>query len=164
MTRYLRFASPLGPVFATALAGAVTGLYFEGGRHAPALDPGWVEDPRNAPLAECRRQLLEYLEGRRLRFELVLATEGTDFQRRIWDEIARIPYGEVIAYAELARRAGTPGCARAAGAATGRNPLSIIVPCHRVVGSQGALTGYAGGLERKSRLLALESRARVEAA
>ncbi|HZZ94116.1 MAG TPA: methylated-DNA--[protein]-cysteine S-methyltransferase [Usitatibacter sp.] len=163
MTRHLRFHTPLGPVFAIAIAGTVTGLYFEGGRHAPPIDPSWIEDPRDAPLVECERQLLEYLQGERTRFELVVAAAGTPFQRRIWDEIARIPYGEVLTYAELARRAGAPGCARAAGAATGRNPLSIIVPCHRVVGTGGALTGYAGGLERKSRLLALEGALRAAA-
>jgi methylated-DNA-[protein]-cysteine S-methyltransferase len=85
-----------------------------------------------------------------------MTPSGTAFQQRVWREIARIPYGKTITYAELAKRAGSPGSARAAGAATGRNPLSIIVPCHRVVGSRGSLTGYAGGLERKARLLALE--------
>jgi len=158
MTRYHRFTTPLGTVFATAIAGSLTGLYFEGGRHAPSIDPCWLEDPRGEPLAACELQLREYLEGRRTRFELVTAPQGTPFQQRVWAQIARIPYGESITYAELARRAGAPGSARAAGAATGRNPLSIIVPCHRVVGSQGALTGYAGGLERKSHLLTLESR------
>jgi methylated-DNA-[protein]-cysteine S-methyltransferase len=158
MTCYHRFATPLGTVFATAVAGALTGLYFEGGRHAPQIDPCWLEDPHAEPLAACETQLREYLEGRRTRFELVTAPQGTAFQQRVWAEIARIPYGEVITYAALAQRAGAQGSARAAGAATGRNPLSIIVPCHRVVGSQGALTGYAGGLERKSHLLSLESR------
>lgn len=158
-----RFATPLGMMFATALGGALTGVYFEGGRHAPALAPHWVEDPDAEPLVAVRKQLLEYLSGLRLRFEVALAPQGTSFQQRVWSEIARIPYGEVITYAELARRAGAPGCARAAGAATGRNPLSIVVPCHRVVGSGGALTGYAGGLERKSALLALENPLRVAA-
>jgi methylated-DNA-[protein]-cysteine S-methyltransferase len=158
MTRYHRFATPLGTVFATAIGGSLTGLYYEGGRHAPPIDGGWTRDSRADPLAACERQLSEYLEGRRTRFELVTQAHGTPFQQRIWTEIARIPFGEVITYAELARRAGAPGSARAAGAATGRNPLSIIVPCHRVVGSHGSLTGYAGGLERKSHLLSLESR------
>ena len=163
MTRYHRFATPLGLVFATAIGGAVTGLYYVGGRHAPDIDPRWANDPKSEPLAACEKQLNEYLDGLRMRFDLVVEPQGTPFQHRIWNEIARIPYGEVITYAELARRAGVPSCARAAGAATGRNPLSIIVPCHRVVGSQGSLTGYAGGLERKERLLALESRVQVAA-
>jgi len=163
MIRYTRFATPLGVVFATAGGGALTGLYFEGGRHAPAVAPHWVEDPHAEPLVTVKQQLLEYLAGLRTRFDLVLDGQGTPFQRRVWQEIAAIPYGEVITYAELARRAGAPGCARAAGPATGRNPLSIIVPCHRVVGANGALTGYAGGLERKSQLLALEKQLRVAA-
>ncbi|MGE5617209.1 MAG: methylated-DNA--[protein]-cysteine S-methyltransferase, partial [Bacillota bacterium] len=102
------------------------------------------------------RQLADYFEGKRRGFEMPAVAKGTPFQQRIWKEIARIPYGETITYAELARRAGAPGSARAAGAATGRNPLSIVVPCHRVVGSGGSLTGYAGGLDRKEKLLTLE--------
>jgi methylated-DNA-[protein]-cysteine S-methyltransferase len=156
MIRYARFVTPLGTLFATALGGALTGLYFDGGRHAPAIPETWKEDPGAAPLRECARQLAEYLDCKRQRFDLPLAPEGSDFQRRVWIEIARIPYGETLTYAELARRAGAPGAARAAGAATGRNPLSIIVPCHRVVGSDGSLTGYAGGIERKTRLLEIE--------
>ena len=156
MIRYARIATPLGALFATTVGGALTGLYFDGGRHAPEISREWREDPGCAPLDECARQVTEYLAGRRQCFELPLAPEGTDFQRRVWIEIARIPYGETLTYAQLAARAGAPGSARAAGAATGRNPLAILVPCHRVVGSDGSLTGYAGGLERKSRLLEIE--------
>ena len=156
MIRYARFATPLGTLFATAAAGALTGLYVEGGRHAPEISREWREDPAAAPFAECARQIREYLDGKRRSFDLPLAPEGTDFQRRVWIEIARIPFGETITYAELARRAGAAGSARATGAATGRNPLSIVVPCHRVVGSDGSLTGYAGGIERKTRLLEIE--------
>ncbi|MEO8717412.1 MAG: methylated-DNA--[protein]-cysteine S-methyltransferase, partial [Burkholderiales bacterium] len=96
--------------------------------------------------------------GRRRRFSVKLAPSGTPFQRKVWRAIARVGFGRTIAYAELARRAGRPGSARAAGAATGRNPIGIIVPCHRIVGSNGALTGYAGGLAKKRALLALEAR------
>lgn len=156
MIRFARFATPLGTVFATALGGALTGIYFEGQRHAPPISPEWIEDPTHAPLADCARQLVDYLEGRRCTFDLPLAPQGTEFQRRVWIEIARIPYGATLSYAELAARAGAPGAARAAGAATGRNPLSVVVPCHRVVGTGGALTGYAGGLDRKTRLLEIE--------
>lgn len=163
MIRYHRFATPLGMVFATAIGGALTGVYFEGGRHAPPVGAHWKHEPDAEPLVAVKKQLLEYLAGLRTHFELVMAPAGTPFQQRVWREIARIPYGEVITYAELARRAGAPGSARAAGAATGRNPLSIVVPCHRVVGTSGALTGYAGGLERKSRLLELERQLRVAA-
>ena len=156
MIRFARFATPLGPAFATARGGALTGLYFEGQRHAPAIDAAWVEDPAHAPLGACARQLCEYLEGRRREFDLPLAPEGTEFQQRVWREIARIPFGATLSYTQLALRAGAPSAARAAGAATGRNPLSVVVPCHRVVGSGGALTGYAGGLARKARLLEIE--------
>ena len=156
MIRYARLATPLGTLLATAAGGALTGLYYEGGRHAPAIGADWVEDANAAPFGECRRQLGEYLEGARKSFDLPLAPEGSEFQRRVWIEIARIPYGETVTYAELAARAGAPGSARAAGAATGRNPLSIVVPCHRVVGSDGSLTGYAGGVPRKKRLLDIE--------
>lgn len=164
MIRYRRIPTPLGTLFATAVGDSLTGLYYEGGRHAPQISPGWVEDPEAGPLAECARQLADYFAGRRQRFDLPTAPGGTPFQMRVWNEIARIPFGETISYAELARRAGAPGCARAAGAATGRNPLSIVVPCHRVIASGGALTGYAGGLERKARLLEIEGALQAEAA
>lgn len=164
MIRYRRIQTPLGPLFATAVGDTLNGLYYEGGRHAPQISPGWVEDRGPGPLAECARQLADYFEGRRREFELPMAPGGTPFQRRVWDEIRRIPYGETISYAELARRAGAPGAARAAGAATGRNPLSIVVPCHRVIASGGSLTGYAGGLARKTRLLEIEGALLAEAA
>ena len=156
MIRYARFATPIGTLLATAAGGALTGLYYEGGRHAPAAGADWIEDANAVPLRECARQLREYLDGVRKSFDVPLAPDGSEFQRRVWIEIARIPYGETLTYAQLARRAGAPGSARAAGAATGRNPVSIIVPCHRVVGSDGSLTGYAGGLARKAKLLDLE--------
>jgi methylated-DNA-[protein]-cysteine S-methyltransferase len=156
MIRYARFATEYGTVYATAEGASLTGVYFEGGRHAPPIAQSWTEDASSAPLAECARQLGEYLTGRRKAFALPLAPRGTAFQQRVWQEIAAIPHGETLSYAELARRAGAPGAARAVGAATGRNPLSIVVPCHRVVGSAGSLTGYAGGLDRKERLLRLE--------
>jgi methylated-DNA-[protein]-cysteine S-methyltransferase len=164
MIRFARFTTPLGPMYATADGPALTGLYFEGGRHAPPRGAAWIEDPALPVLHACARQLGEYLAGTRRAFDLPLAAAGTPFQMRVWAQIARIPYGRTISYAELARRAGAPGCARAAGAATGRNPLSIVVPCHRVVGSGGALTGYAGGLDRKTRLLEREGAIAAEAA
>jgi methylated-DNA-[protein]-cysteine S-methyltransferase len=156
MIRYARFATPLGTLYATATGDAISGIYFLGARHAPPISPEWREDARHGPLAECARQLAAYFDGRRRRFDLPLRPEGTGFQQRVWAQIARIPYGGTISYGELAARAGAPGAARAAGAATGRNPLTIVVPCHRVIGSAGALTGYAGGVDRKTRLLELE--------
>jgi methylated-DNA-[protein]-cysteine S-methyltransferase len=156
MTRYMRILTPLGTLFATAIGATLTGLYYEGGRHAPPIAKDWVEDPYASPLKECAEQLADYFAGKRQCFDLPVAPAGTPFQQRVWREIAAIPYGEVITYAQLARRAGAPGSARAAGAATGRNPLSIVVPCHRVVGTDGSMTGYAGGLPRKTRLLEIE--------
>lgn len=156
MIRYRRFTTALGAVLATANERGITGIYFVGQRYEVAIGRDWREDASDPVLAECERQLGEYFAGRRREFDLPLAAEGSDFQRRIWIEIARIPFGATISYAELARRAGAAGSARAAGAATGRNPLSIVVPCHRVMGSDGSLTGYAGGIERKTRLLEIE--------
>ena len=157
MTCYTRYDTSLGPLYATARDGVLTGLYFDGGRHAPKIGPTWTECANHtAPFAECGRQLREFLDGRRHEFDLPVAPQGTDFQKRVWREIARIPYGRTLSYAELAQRAGAPAAARAAGAATGRNPLSIVVPCHRVIGAGGSLTGYAGGIERKTRLLEIE--------
>jgi methylated-DNA-[protein]-cysteine S-methyltransferase len=156
MTRYARIETPLGPMIAIADDAKLVGVDFEDAKYAPAIAPEWAEDPESAPLRACAAQLAAYFAGRRTRFDLPLAPRGTPFQQRVWREIAKVPGGETITYAELARRAGCPGSARAAGAATGRNPLAIVVPCHRIVGASGSLTGYAGGLARKERLLALE--------
>lgn len=156
MITWMRFETPLGPMLALAEDAALINVDFTNAKYARAIEPGWREDPHSPLLRECARQASEYFAGRRRSFDLALAPRGTDFQRRVWNEIARIPYGETVTYAELAKRSGAPGSARSAGAATGRNPLAIVVPCHRVVGSGGALTGYAGGIDRKARLLALE--------
>ncbi len=156
MTDYTRFASPLGTILAAARGGALVRLDFEDAKYAPRVAEGWRHTPQAALFAACERQIAEYFAGERRRFDLPLALEGTQFQRRVWAEIARIPYGRTITYSQLARGAGAEGSARAAGAATGRNPVAIVVPCHRVVGSDGALTGYAGGLARKTRLLEIE--------
>ena len=120
-------------------------------------DPAWRERrPPAGPLIEAKRQLREYFDGTRRDFDLPLAPVGTEFQRRVWDELRRIPYGETVSYGELARRIGQPTASRAVGAANGRNPLAIVVPCHRVIGADGALTGYGGGLPVKETLLAHE--------
>lgn len=163
MTRFARFRTPLGTLVAIAAGGTLVGLHFEDGRHAPPVAPQWREDPYHSPLRECAEQLADYFAGKRLCFDLPVAPRGTPFQQRVWREIARVPFGETITYAELAARAGSPGSARAAGAATGRNPLAIVVPCHRIVGANGALIGYAGGLARKERLLDLEASVHEEA-
>lgn len=127
---------------------------------AQAPDPAWREDRRAllAALDTAKRQMVEYFDGTRLDFELPLSPDGTAFQHRVWNELRRIPYGETISYGELARRIGKPTASRAVGAANGRNPLAIVVPCHRVIGANGTLTGYGGGLPVKEALLALERR------
>ncbi|MCY3844818.1 MAG: methylated-DNA--[protein]-cysteine S-methyltransferase [Acidobacteria bacterium] len=124
-------------------------------------DPSWQPAPTSPPAAlrDAERQLAEYFEGARRDFDLPLSAEGTPFQRQVWDELRRIPYGETISYGELARRIGKPTASRAVGAANGRNPIAIVVPCHRVIGADGTLIGYGGGLPVKEALLALERRA-----
>jgi len=158
MKRYGFYESPCGQMLLVARDEGLSGVYFEGQKYYPSIDPTWRRDEQQSVIAQARRELTEYFAGKRQRFELALAPEGTPFQRSIWQAIARVGFGETISYGELAQSAGYPGKARAAGAATGRNPLTIIIPCHRIVASNGALTGYAGGLERKHALLALESR------
>jgi methylated-DNA-[protein]-cysteine S-methyltransferase len=147
-------ASPLGDLTAVAEDGALTGLYFE--RHLRGPKPEELGTSSEAGFEEVRRQLGEYFAGERTGFELALAPRGNDFQHRVWGLLRRIPFGETRSYGELARELGDVALAQAVGAANARNPLSVIVPCHRVVGADGGLTGYAGGLERKRFLLDLE--------
>jgi len=155
-----RMASPLGEILLVSdpRGTALCGLYLERQKYFPSHADHWREIPDAPIFREAVRQLREFFDGARTRFDLALAPVGTDFQREVWGAIAQIPFGETISYAELARRCGKPSAARAAGAATGRNPITIVIPCHRVVGTGGALTGYAGGLERKLKLLDLERR------
>ena len=161
MNYYTEIPSPLGPLGLRATARGLTGLFMEEHRHgpAPAERAGWTRD--EAPFAQARAQLTEYFAGTRTDFTLPLDRDGlggTPFQRRVWAALAAIGYGETITYGELARRLGQPAAVRAVGLANGRNPLSIIVPCHRVTGTGGKLTGYGGGMARKGMLLALEAR------
>jgi methylated-DNA-[protein]-cysteine S-methyltransferase len=158
MKRYDYYESPCGRMLLVADGEALCGAYFTGQKHYVAPERDWKRDPEAAPLAETRRELDEYFAGKRRKFGVQLAAEGTPFQRAVWKAIAGVAFGETISYAELARRAGRPGSARAAGAATGRNPIGVIVPCHRIVGADGSLTGYAGGMDKKRALLALEAR------
>lgn len=151
------YQSPQGRMLLVANDAGLAGVYFDNQKYFPQIGADWRQDARNACLRQAKRELAEYFDGKRARFEMALAPAGTPFQRSVWKAISTVSCGKTITYGELARRAGSPGSARAAGAATGRNPLSIIVPCHRIVGSDGGLTGYAGGLERKRALLALES-------
>ena len=146
----------LGVVTLTANAACLTGVYLPEHRHGPADRTGWVRD--DDALADARRQLSEYLAGARRRFDLALApAQGTVFQQRVWAALDTIPYGTTATYGALAAAVGAPQAVRAVGAANGRNPLSIVRPCHRVVGADGALTGYGGGLPAKRALLALEA-------
>ena len=129
-------------------------LLFDCEREGRCARPDWQRRP--GKLADVRRQLGEYFDGARRDFDVRLAPEGTEFQQRVWNELGKIPYGQTISYGELARRVGNPNASRAVGAANGRNPISIIIPCHRVIGSTGKLTGYGGGLPVKVGLLELE--------
>ena len=157
MKHYDFYDSPHGRMLLVANDEGLCGVYFDGQKYLPDVDSEWRRDPRYATLEQAKRELAEYFGGGRKRFETALAPEGTPFQRSVWKAISTVAFGETITYGELARRAGSSGSARAAGAATGRNPIGVIVPCHRIVGSDGSLTGYAGGIERKRALLALES-------
>jgi len=156
-----RLASPLGPIALAASDQGLCGLWFtERQRHLPAQLAGahaWPENAAHPVLQQAARQLGEYFAGRRRGFELPLDLRGgTPFQQSVWQALQAIGHGEVASYGELGRRIGKPSAVRAVGGAVGRNPLSIVVPCHRVMGAGGALTGYAGGLDRKRALLRLE--------
>ncbi|KUJ70884.1 cysteine methyltransferase [Streptomyces albus subsp. albus] len=147
--------SPYGPLTLVADdEGTLCGLYVTGQRHRPAQETFGPPDP--APFGEAAHQLAAYFAGELTEFDLPLQLPGTPFQQRVWAQLRRIPYGETISYGTLAERIGQPTASRAVGLANGKNPIGIIVPCHRVVGSDGSLTGYGGGLDRKRRLLDFE--------
>lgn len=155
-----RTPSPLGTILLVAnpSGDALSGLYLDGQKYFPDAIDSFRDSPRLPLFRDAATQLREYFAGARTVFDLPLAPEGTAFQRDVWSAISAVPFGATISYAELARRSARPSAVRAAGAATGRNPLTIVIPCHRIMGSGGALTGYAGGLDRKRALLALEAR------
>ena len=158
MTRYWELPSPVGPLLLSGDEQGLRGISFQGGPHAAVPAARWTRD--REPFEEAIVQLAEYFAGTRQRFDLPLAPEGSPFHCEVWAMLRRIPYGETITYGELARRLGRSNAARAVGAANGRNPIPIVIPCHRVVGSDGSLTGFGGGLDVKRRLLALEARYR----
>ena len=147
--------SPVGHLTLEAQDGCLVGLHLEEQRHPTVPPPGSRRDDER--FEDIRTQLEEYFAGERTAFEVPLRLEGTEFQLRVWDALCRIPYGETISYGELARRVGNPKASRAVGLANGRNPVAIIVPCHRVIAADGTLGGYGGGLDRKSVLLDLEA-------
>jgi len=150
--------TPVGALRLVADERGLNAVWFLRGRKNEAPHQDWKEDPLF--FVEVIRQLHEYFAGTLREFEIPLLMHGTDFQKRVWKNLQKIPYGETITYGELAKRIGDPKAVRAVGAANGQNPLPIIVPCHRVIGSNGSLTGFGGGLENKRKLLALESRQR----
>ena len=153
---YTDMQSPLGRMTLAATARGLTGVWFEHQRHSPEME-GWQRDDTNPTLLAAKKQLAEYFGGTRSDFELPLdLSHGTDFQQSVWHALLNIPRGTTTSYGALSERCGHAAAVRAVGGAIGRNPLSIIVPCHRVVGRDGSLTGYAGGLERKISLLKLE--------
>jgi methylated-DNA-[protein]-cysteine S-methyltransferase len=155
-TCYTNFASPLGPLLLAANDRGLRFISFAASKRAVRPQPDWEQD--DAPFPETVRQLSAYFRGELNEFDLPLAMDGTPFQLRVWRSLCDIPFGTTISYGELARRIGQPKAVRAVGLANGSNPIPIIVPCHRVIGGNGKLTGYGGGLPIKEKLLALESR------
>src|SRR5215510_12582719 len=152
--------SPIGPLTLVCADGALTGLHMEGERHRPPVESLGERDESVPLFVEAAHQLAGYFAGRLIDFDLPIRLHGTPFQQRVWAALADIPYGETVSYGELAAQIGQPTAARAVGLANGRNPVAVIVPCHRVVGSTGSLVGYGGGLDRKRYLLRLEQRRR----
>ncbi|WP_438485049.1 methylated-DNA--[protein]-cysteine S-methyltransferase [Streptomyces sp. S186] len=149
--------TPVGPLTLVAHGEALSGLYMTDQRHRPPQETfGTPADTDEPPFAVAIAQLRAYFRGELTTFDLPFALHGTPFQRRVWAALRTIPYGETISYGQLAARLGAPNASRAVGLANGRNPIGIIVPCHRVVGANGSLTGYGGGLDRKRRLLTFE--------
>jgi len=157
MRHYVDYPSPIGTLLLAANdAQALCGLYFEEHKYFKGKE-GWQLDPDHPVLRKTACQLDEYFAGKRTCFDLPLEMSGTPFQQAVWQALLNIPFGHTGSYAHHARRIGRPHAVRAVGTAIGRNPISIIVPCHRVIGTSGGLAGYAGGLERKRYLLVLES-------
>ena len=151
MTKHAIVDSPIGPLTLVDANGSLAGLYMDAQRHRP--DPARHGDRDDTVLPQLREQLTEYWSGQRRDFTVPLRLSGTDFQLRVWAGLQTIPYGETSSYGKLAADIGSPAASRAVGLANGRNPVGIVVPCHRVVGAGGSLTGYGGGIERKRWLL-----------
>ena len=151
------YESPMGRMLIVASDEGLNGLYFIDQKYYREVEPDWVRGEKHPVVRQTAREMKEYFGGKRKEFDVPLAPEGTPFQAEVWKAISSVRYGNTITYSELARRAGHPDAIRAAGTATGRNPITIIVPCHRIIGADGSLTGYAGGLHRKRALQELES-------
>ena len=151
-TRHVKMDSPIGTLAVVAAESGLTRVHMG----VETTDRAWGPEAATPVLQAAVEQLEAYFTGDLEEFDLPLAPEGTGFQKRVWSALTRIPYGATVTYAHIADRIGAPTAARAVGAANGRNPIAIVVPCHRVIGANGAMTGYAGGIWRKERLLALE--------
>jgi methylated-DNA-[protein]-cysteine S-methyltransferase len=156
MIEYSRYESPLGAMLLVAESESVCGVYFVGQKYEAVPRPDWSHNATARVLARLAEQLAEYFRGERKQFEVALKPSGTPFQRCVWDALLRIPYAHTTSYGALAQSIAMGNSVRAVGAAIGRNPISVLIPCHRVLGANGSLTGYAGGLARKQTLLSLE--------
>jgi methylated-DNA-[protein]-cysteine S-methyltransferase len=154
---YSYMETPIGTLLIAGDDQAIRKIYFSKNGKPEKPEPDWTES-RRGPVGDAIRQLKEYFAGKRADFELTLAPDGTEFQKTVWRQLQEIPYGETISYGELAKRVGNPKASRAVGAANGQNPIPIVIPCHRVIGSNGKLTGFGGGLPTKEKLLALEAK------
>jgi methylated-DNA-[protein]-cysteine S-methyltransferase len=160
MTWYTCLDTPIGSIRMTSDGTSLTGIYLEGDRPGRATLADIQRRDDAPPFVRAKEQLSAYFRGELTQFDLPLAPEGTTFQRKVWEELRRIPYGRTVSYGEVARRLGRPNACRAVGLANRRNPIPIVVPCHRVIGADGSLTGYGGGLACKRTLLDLEARAK----
>jgi methylated-DNA-[protein]-cysteine S-methyltransferase len=152
---YTTMDSPIGELLLVVDGQTLHRLQMQEGRRPVPIDPRW--ERRDEAFAQLRQQLTEYFDGRRTTFDIALDLGGNPFEQRVWQALCEIPYGKTVSYGEIARTIGAPSAARAVGLANGRNPVAVIVPCHRVIGADGSLTGYGGGLERKRLLLDLET-------
>ena len=150
------FASPLGKILVTSDGEKIITFGFIGQKHQRDVPHDWIKKPEEKLLSEAKKQTREYFSGQRKAFDLPLSPRGTDFQKKVWLALAQIPFGQVTTYGKIAKQINNPKGVRAVGGAIGRNPIGIIIPCHRVIGTNKTLTGYAGGLDRKQALLQLE--------
>ncbi len=154
--RYATFASPLGQIVVSTDGKKVTGFYFTGQKYFKNIPAAWKKDTKHPLLIAAIKQAKEYFKRDRKDFDLPFASEGTSFQKEVWAAVAQTPYGVLTTYKDIAASIGNPKAVRAVGTAIGRNPICVIVPCHRVVGTNGEMSGYAGGIDRKKKLLILE--------
>ena len=154
LTYYAHADTPAGAVLFVGDGTKVSGIHWKSYKYSPKVGKGWVQNKKK--FASLEKQLKEYFKGKRKKFDVDVAVGGTDFQKRVWKEIRKIPYGSYVSYADIARAVGRPGAVRAVGTAVGRNPLPIVVPCHRVLPTSGKLGNYSGGIDKKKMLLVRE--------